>query len=77
LPCPKELFSVEEDFTTRQICVTETINLEAEQQKSEVLRRREIGESKEKNHRIRLVAQKRRQKRLNNQRKNKVTTNPN
>jgi hypothetical protein len=48
LTCPKELFSVEEDFTTRQICVTETINLEAEQQKSEVLRRREIGESKEK-----------------------------
>jgi integrase/ribosomal protein L37AE/L43A len=32
--------------TTRQICVTETKNLAAEQQKSEVLRRNEIGEVK-------------------------------
>ena len=42
----KSLKSADHLLTTRQICVTETKNLEAEQQKSEVLRRNEIGEAK-------------------------------
>ncbi|HSV48929.1 MAG TPA: site-specific integrase [Candidatus Acidoferrales bacterium] len=42
----KSLKSAQGIVTTRQICVTETKNLAAEQQKSEVLRRNEIGEVK-------------------------------
>ena len=42
----KSLKSVHGIVNTRQICVTETKNLAAEQQKSEVLRRNEIGEVK-------------------------------
>jgi integrase len=42
----KSLKTSDDIVSTRQICVTETKNLEAEQQNTEVLRRNEIGEPK-------------------------------
>jgi integrase len=42
----KSLKSADSILSTRQICVTETKNLAAEQQKTEVLRRNEIDEAK-------------------------------